>query len=135
MALLAVALLYFSKFDVSLENSEGCGGSLFSEPSGTLPAITGPYPLKCVWKLKVPEGQLALFRIHYLTFGLAYNCEEWGIEVWDPRAPNYTLVAEQCHGVFDKYVSSVGSELWIKIRAETDMGILSSFFHYSINGK
>ena len=83
----------------------------------------------------MPEGELALFRMYYLSFGLTYSCEEWGIEVWDPRAPNYTLVAKQCHGAFEKYVSSVGNEMLIKIRADRDFRFYYSFFYYAVDGK
>ncbi|KAI6653224.1 EGF-like domain-containing protein [Oopsacas minuta] len=115
------------------ENPPGCGGSLFTSTTGsTLPIITGPFPLQCEWKITAPQGQLALFRIYYLSLGLPFNCDDWGIEVWDPRAPSYSLLRDQCYGAYEEYTASAGNELLIKIHAERDFKFYYQFFYYAI---
>ena len=67
----------------------------------------------------------------YLNVGVAYTCDDWGLEVWEPSAPNYTLVATQCHGVYEKYYISRGNQLLVKIHTQRDLSLSYSLFYYS----
>ena len=119
-------------YNSPLENSPGCGGSIFSDSNGgTFPVITGPFPMQCVWTIRAPQGQLAIFRMFYLNIGGTYTCDDWGLEVWEPSAPNYTLIATRCNGVYEDYFTSRKNELLVKIHSKRDLSFFYSFFYYS----
>ena len=87
--------------------------------------------MQCVWSISAPQGQLATFRMFYLNIGRTYECDEWGLEVWEPSAPSSTLLATRCNGVFEEYFTSRENELLVKIHAERDLELIYSFFYYS----